>query len=1214
MGSGIGHFTLTVSDSLGNVGHSLNAGSTLEIYNTALPSPPGQPVHFQAASMSGGRVQLTWDNVPNAEVYRVYCEPGTNYLITPTILVADNVSSNIYVHLPDADGSYRYAVTALRRGAEGPNSIVRVAVSDRTPPPAPTSLAVQLAAAGLQITWQPGAGEMPDHYNIYRNSALINSVGAVTPVIDNPPRGVMSYTVSAADALGNEAMSDPATFQALVGTINNLQAAVNQGQAPVLSWVSSDPTAIGYNIYRNGIKQNANPQPGTTYTDLLPLSGAAVTYAVTALNSTNAESAGRLVAVYPVSLGLLVNAAGSTTSGVPILNYFDDYVVSVSNLAAAASLPLSQVQVQRTLNGSSPLTLVSPVNNSVAMGGGYTFELTVPCSSNTVAQSVQVQAFQQTDRQGSSVIYQGTFPLPSVQSPGVMMDVSVNQLPLAGGLTPFNVRIYNRGYAPIYLAGARNNGSEPGDLYISVLSPQGQEVSRTPCNANGAGLLYYGDVGYLVVPPGGSSSLTVPDVLVPASLASNLVTFQAVVSTIYDRATPGGQQASGPLVGSMQSSLSQTPYYGMAHTDQQLYDNDQPIVITGQALDRVTGLPVPNVALKLGFSTRGCSWYDSVTTDASGSYAYTYDVTPGLAGTMNLWAAHPDVYDQLNQAEVTIYRIYASPQGADIRMSKNDTLSFSINLINPGDLPLTGFTAGFEAFQMQGTNQVPITTIHGTAQWASGFAMAPGQQQGVTLQLAADADALDNAVGVFTLTSAEGASITFTASVTLLPAVPMVTVVQPDVGYVEVSVDRGSLLSRQVTIMNGGLEDLKGVSIVPPANISWMVLNLPQAPGGTVPLPDLRVGQSNTFTVVFTPPADAPLGFSQDKLTIQGTNASGTFDVNLYARVTSANHGGVQFYVNDILGLDVPNATARLRNTTLQAESPPVQTDINGLVTVTNLQEGDWSWQVSAAGHSASVGTVTVVPDQTVNVSTRLNQSLVTVNFTVTPVPYTDQYEITIQQSFETHVPAPVLVLSPAYRELDVTPGYQATLVFTVKNEGLIEMTDLTLTGQQDDVATLTPLITYVPVLLPQQSIDVPFVFTYAGTNAPTQQRVVSNVKKVWSLCGKPGGVGEEQLIEGFLTGLDAIANAKGRCIKDNSLVALAGVAGVTALLVSDSSLKRANKAAKNVGQCACAITMLLTQGASGEINQQVAQMAMQDYQFLGGGCEDTPDYDTGGD
>src|SRR6185503_9931908 len=105
---------------------------------------------------------------------------------------------------------------------------------------------------------------------------------------------------------------------------------------------------------------------------------------------------------------------------------------------------------------------------------------------------------------------------------------------------------------------------------------------------------------------------------------------------------------------------------------------------------------------------------------------------------------------------------------------------------------------------------------------------------------------------------------------------------------------------------------------------------------GSIPMPDLKVGQSNTFTVVFAPPTNTVLGFHQDKILVRGTNSFSTFDVNLFARVTSDQFGAVQFYVDNILGDDVPNATVRLRNTTLQIELPPAQTDINGLVTITN--------------------------------------------------------------------------------------------------------------------------------------------------------------------------------------------------------------------------------------------------------------------------------------
>lgn len=1205
MGSGVGHFTLTVLDALGNVGHSILTGSALEIYNTTLPTPPAQPVNFQATPVAQGRIQLNWTPVENAEMYRVYSETGTTFTV-PTFLVADNIATNTYLDLPPVDGYYRYVVTASRRGAEGPVSIVRVALSDRTPPPAPTNVVAQLAVSGLQITWQAGAGPTAHHYNIYRNGTLIRTMNTVTPVIDNPPRGIMTYTVGAVDALGNEALSAPVNFQLLVGAVADLQVLVTPGTAPALTWTSADPTAIGFNLYRNGIKQNGQVISNAAFADPLPIGTEPVVYAVTAVNSTNAESAVRSVTVYPLNLALLVNSPDGVTSGAPISSYFDAYSVYVSNLTASAAFPLAQLEVQRTISGSLPLNLAQTANTTIGIGNWFNTSVAVPCATNPASQTVLVSVLQQSDAAGGSVRYQKTHALGGSQSSGGTVEISANQIPLAGGLTPFTVKVFNRGLTPIYLATTRGSGAQPGDVYISVRNPQGQEVSRTPFNGTPPGTTFYGDAGYLAIPGGGATTFTVPGVLVPEALASNIVTFQAVVSAIYDRGSASGQQVSGPLSGSMQSSLTQTPYYGTAQTDYPLYSNDQPIVITGQARDRVTDLPVTNAALKIGFATRGYRWYASVTTDAAGNYSYTYNVTPGLAGTLSIWAAHPLVFDQLNQAQVTIYRIYATPQGGDIRMARNNTLPFTLSVFNPGDQPLTSFHLDFQAYQMSGTNQIPVNSMHGALISATNFDVAAGQHQNITLQLTADVDAPTNVVTLFTLVSAEGAAANFTGYVTLTPAIPVLSVIQPDVGYVEVSLNRGSLLSRQVTVVNRGLKPLQGVTIQPPTNLTWMALNLPANPDGTIPLPDIQVGQTNSFTVIFTPPTNHALGFFQDKLTIRGTNSASTFDVNLYARVTSANHGAVQFYVDNILGLDVPNATVRLRNLDLQVELPPVLTDINGLVTVTNLQEGDWSWQVGAAGHSANVGVVNVIAAQTVNVATRLNKSVVTVNFTVVPVPYTDRYEIQLEQTFETHVPLPVLVMTPSFRQFDnVTPGFQASYIVTAKNEGLIQMENLTITGQNTAASSYTPLITYVPVLLPQQTIEIPFTVSYFGTNGPTQQSLGG------ALAGclpDPSSIGSD--IPAFIDGLRAIANAEGRCIKDNSLLAIAGGVAIGLKLYQDITGLFASIPEQIASYIGCVIGTLLGEGLGGGFGAGYGGGgSTQAFQNGGAGCfaADTP-------
>src|SRR5690606_7267224 len=132
----------------------------------------------------------------------------------------------------------------------------------------------------------------------------------------------------------------------------------------------------------------------------------------------------------------------------------------------------------------------------------------------------------------------------------------------------------------------------------------------------------------------------------------------------------------------------------------------------------------------------------------------------------------------------------------------------------------------------------------------------------------------------------------------------------------------------------------------------------------------------------FTPPADIPLDFYADEIKVRGTNAMAEFSLKVYALVTSSQKGSVQFFVDNILGDPVPNATVRMRSGLLQTELPVVVTDSAGLVTIDDIQEGDWSWQVLAPGHAGTAGSVKVSPSQTVQVHTRLSKSLVTINFT----------------------------------------------------------------------------------------------------------------------------------------------------------------------------------------------------------------------------------------
>ena len=870
--------------------------------------------------------------------------------------------------------------------------------------------------------------------------------------------------------------------------------------------------------------QNSAPLASTNYIDNLLLANA-TTYTVTAVNSLAQSSPPRTVTVYPVTLGLQVNPPGQRI----LVNYFDQYLAEVTNMSSAASLPLAQVMLTRSVSGVSPLLATQAVQTSVIAGAYAGASMVVPEAAATAPQTVQLTAFQQTDSQGSSVIYQGTFAFTNVALPGVEIAVSSSQQPLAGGLAVFQAQIDNPSTLPIDFVVSRADGAQPGDLYLSVQNSFGQEVSRTAYLGSIPGETFLPDGRvYVQINPGASLSITVSNVLVPAALGGTTnVVFQAVVTNLYCGIGTANEVSSGPLSGSMISpSLLEPPYYGTAKTDQATYDNNQPVTITGQALSTATGQPVPNAPLTIGFASRGYVWHETVTTDTNGNYTYPYSPLPGFGGTLSLWAANPEVVDQLNQAQVVVYRVFSSPSAGDIEMSKNGTASFNLQLVNPCNVPLTGFSVSCAAYQVAGTNLTPISTVTGTNATASGFTIGANQSQTVTLALAAAMDAPSTAEAVFTFTSAEGAVATMTMTINLLPAVPVINVVQPATGYVETDVNQGQQVSSQITIVNSGLTTLQGITIAAPTNVAWMQLNLPITTNGQLTLPDLPEGQSNTFSVVYTPPAATPIAEYQDYLLIQATNLAQPYRINLYAIVTGDQDGAVQFEVQDFLADYLSGATVRLQNNLLQTSAGPFTTDTNGLVTITNLAEGVWAWQVSAPGCSAASGTVTIQADQTAFQNPILSRSLVTINFSVVPVPFTDQYEIQVSQTYSTFAPVPELVMNPAFNTFNnVTPGFQANFDVTAQNPGLLQLNDISIQSGQDSQATLTPLVTFLPVLLPQQSVQIPYVATYGASSTPGHQDLGDSLADCI-----PSGTDPATVDQGFSDAVNSLSSGSGDC------------------------------------------------------------------------------------
>lgn len=1182
MGKGFGSFVFSAEDAVENEGTLITSGQSMEIYNTVLPDPPGTPSQLLAHTRSEGAVALEWTAATLADTYNLYRVPSAQSG-TPNLLIAEGIAETSYLDTPPADGVYRYVVTASRLGAEGRASPSFTVTSDRTPPPPPENIAATLGTGGVEVSFAPpSGGQAVYRYVLYRDGApLATSTATVRTLQDHPPRGVMEYQVASSDEYGNHSLSGSATLEMYLGPVKNFTALVEPGQPIRLAWADTDNVTEGYNLYRNGARQNGSVVSDPFYSDPLSSGGKPVTYAVKAVDSQGRESAARQLRVQPLTWGMLLNPDDSGEEFDSVARFFDRYRLSFDNSRGDEAVLLRSVAVTRQLTTGSSHMGSYKISADAPAGAAVSSEIVVPAPADFgAAQTVSLIASTEPDAGGGKVSYKLSRSLPAATAPGDAIALATSQPPLAGGVTDFTVTLTNAGRAEADFVLVRDNGREPGDLSLSVFDGDGTELSGTLFETLVSGLSFNGNGdGFARLAPGESFSFTMPEIFAPAALAGGSgARFEANLDLLYHKVGSSEQVVSGPLDGQMQSSLSQTPYYGTSSTDRSIYSNDETIAITGQALDRDTDQPVADAELRLGFELQGFTFYEEVTTDSSGNYAFDYEPGLGIAGRINLWAAHPDVVDKLEQTSFQLFRSLLSPARGDIRMSKNDRIDFDIELINPGQQPLTDFTLDYRAYTVDSQdNETEIDTISAELRQPIQQSVDGRGRAKVALRLVSVLEAPDNAVMEVTLTSSEGAKSTFTARLLLLPAIPVLDVVSPGVGYVDLTVNRGSITSQQVTITNNGLRALEDVELIPPQNLDWMRVNLPLDANGKITLPDLGVGESVTVGVVFTPPIDIGVGFYDDFLKITGSNAVADFQLNLFAQISTSERGNVDFYVDNNLVQAIPNASITMRNVDLGLERGPFRTDVNGVAQFEDLQAGNWSWKISAPSHQARAGVVKVVANQTVGVDARLGKSLVSISFNVVPVPFTDRYEIKIEQTFETRVPAPVVVFDPPNFEFETNEPFEADVILKLTNHGLIGVTETEVKGTVGGRLTMTPLIRYIPTLGAQETIEIPARIVFAGFDDAVSS---SSTSSGGSSPSSLGGGARPQVLGGdygpctggpadaeFLQGLAAIAKLGaegGYACADGDLGRYAAVAlGVASGVKAATSISLGKKPAE---------------------------------------------------
>jgi RHS repeat-associated protein len=435
------------------------------------------------------------------------------------------------------------------------------------------------------------------------------------------------------------------------------------------------------------------------------------------------------------------------------------------------------------------------------------------------------------------------------------------------------------------------------------------------------------------------------------------------------------------------------------------------------------------------------------------------------AGEYGVTAGDPGVTNPSVQAQFEIVGMTASPATGNVTIVPSTQLTGDFTLTNLSDVPLTGLSATWSGGPAGLI--VQLTT--------------PGQIAGdgtATLGYSLDDASTQAATGVVTIqiTTTQGAVLSILLEVSVAPLVP---VLAANPAYLDSGMVVGDQSLLSFTITNNGGSPSGALTVSLPET-SYMTLASPAT------IPSLAPGASSTVTVELTPPADLPLEEYTGSIGISGTGTGISVPFTFIATTTAT--GTVTILVDDNYTFEEAGSP-RVQGATVNLLNPYDNTDVvetgttdaSGAVTLANVPAGPYDLQVTAPGHSSYDNSFTVVPGITNGDEVFIAEQFVTYTWDVVQTSIQDTYQIQLQTTFATDVPAPVLTISAPSSIPTLVPGQSWTFNAVITNHGLIAAQGVTLNLPTDLQYTFTALSTDIGVVPADSSVTVPVTVTYVA-------------------------------------------------------------------------------------------------------------------------------------
>ncbi len=508
-----------------------------------------------------------------------------------------------------------------------------------------------------------------------------------------------------------------------------------------------------------------------------------------------------------------------------------------------------------------------------------------------------------------------------------------------------------------------------------------------------------------------------------------------------------------------------------------------PVTISGVATVAGTSTPAAEVPVVVRITTQGIERQFVAETDAAGAYSTIFMPATTEGGQYGVAAAPAHVTSPAIQDTFDLYTLYLNPDDADVETPAGIPTRLPLRLVNPGNHMQTGIAVNVISAPT-GVTVTPIFMTRGGAVTISpnGFIDFELEIEG---SVAVPTEAL-----TLEVTSSEGGRAPLDISLLIGPPDAEVVAVEADLdmGVLATEALRDRVSYAQARLRNIGGLPSEPLHVELPASLNFVTLISPET------IAPMSAGTEATIALRVAPSMTTPFGVVEDTIVVTDADGTGDVLIEIPVRVTvqSAATGDLLVYATDEFTYWAAGepAVAGAEVTLFELGTFNVvafgTTDADGYALIQGLTEGYYDVQVEAEDHGSFRANVLVDGGTTTEMEAFMTRTLITYTWTVEPIEFSDEYNITIEAEFATQVPAPVVILEPGtvnFSQLD----YPTVVNFTLTNHGLITADDVQVGVDPPDGIIGTPLVEFLGDLPAMSTTTFPVLFTEAAPGSASR-------------------------------------------------------------------------------------------------------------------------------